>query len=214
MAKRTMLVIEPTADSCFNLARMRANGRAPTGEEFTRDLPGFVSAFVEVARALDGVVDEIELLNEPNIWNVGGTAVMPPERYVQLLKAVRPALQAVTPKMHLALNVNGIDTAYVAAVAKLGGLKLVDLVTVHAYRATPEHAPIIADLARLRRLIDQYAPGMPIVNSEQYYGLLAQGIAQGEFDRNYCGESEIDITGRTLQTVLHGLTVAHPPTAA
>ena len=210
VGKRNMLVIDPAADSSFNLARIRAKGVAPNEEEFARDLPRFVSAFVEVAQAMNGVVDEIELLNEPNIWTVRGNAVMPPARYVQVLKAVRPALQAAAPTMRLALNVSGIDTAYVGAIAKLGGLKLVDLVTVHAYRATPEHPPIATDLARLRSLLDQHVPGMPIVNSEQYYGLLAHGIAQGEYDRNYCGENEIDITGRTVQTVLHGLTVGAP----
>lgn len=207
---RVMIVLDPAAGSSLSLGRMRKLGVAPGEDELARDIPRFAAAFAATAQALAGVVDEIEMLNEPNIWTVRGAAMMPPERYVRLLQAVRPAMRAAAPGVRLALNVNGVDTAYVGAVAALGGLQLVDLVTVHAYRANPEHAPIIADLARMRALIDRFVPGMPIVNSEQYYGLLGHGIGQGEYDRNYCGEDEADITGRTLQTVLHGLTVGAP----
>lgn len=210
VAKRSMIVIDPAADSSFNLTRMAKLGHGPSEDEFVRDLPRFVTQFTTVAHGLDGVVDAIEMLNEPNIWTVKGVAMMPPERYVRLLAAIRPALRTAAPRMHLVLNVNGIDHAYVAAIAKLGGLKLVDEVTVHAYRANPEYAPIITDLARLRTLIDGFAPGMPITNSEQYYGLLDHGIGQGEYERSYCGDNEVDINGRTLQTILHGLTAGAP----
>ncbi len=208
-AKRTMIVIEPANDSTLNFHTMSKAGKPPTDEDVAKELPRYVAGFAEVAHALDGVVDEIEMLNEPNIWTVNGQSAMPPSRYMQVLSAVAPEVRRVAPHVKLALNVNGIDCDYVDAVAKLGGLKLIDLVTVHPYRNSAENAPIVNDLNRLRAIMDRAAPGMPIVNSEQYYGVL-NGIHQGEYERSYFAANETEQAGRILQTVLHGMTVGAP----
>ncbi|MCK6487091.1 MAG: hypothetical protein L6R48_01910 [Planctomycetes bacterium] len=209
-ARRNQVVIEPDEATCFHLGRMQKAGAPPDDAAFAADIPRYVARFCAVAGALAGQVDEVELLNEPNIWGVKGRHGMPPARYVQLLQAVRPALRAAVPGMRLAVQINGVDTAWLGQVAELGGLAQADLVTFHAYRANPEHPPLVDDLARLRALVDRYAPGMPLANSEQYYGLLGHGIPQGEWDRNYCGEDETDISARLLQSALHGLTVGAP----
>jgi hypothetical protein len=169
------------------------------------------------AVALGRLVDVYQLLNEPNIWRARegkkkGMTLMPAERYLRFLASGSAAIRKALPGAKIAANINGIDAAYTERLFSLGVARHIDVFTIHSYRAAPETPPTYEDLRRLRGLIDRFAPGLPIVNDEQYFGEREQFVGRGlEDDRDYFSDTEHELTGRVLQNFLHHLAADRVP---
>lgn len=208
--KSVMIVFDAGRDNPLTLRYMSRNGKLIPIEEREAAIPEFASRMALWVTALSNVLDVAEIFNEPNIWIVGGEKGMPPELYVNVLAAVHKAVRAVNTSVKLAANINGIDFEYTQKFLALGGANYIDVFTVHPYRTTAENPPLYEDYRRLRAVLDKAKPGIPVVNSEQYYG-VRNPIYQGEYDRNYFSDSEEDQAGRLLQTSLHGIAADRIP---
>jgi hypothetical protein len=118
--------------------------------------------------------------NEPNLsqfWQPSPNV----QDYIQLARAVGQTIRAVAPgETFVGPTTSGIDFNFLTSCFQGGLLDYFDAVSVHPYRSSgPETA--VADYARLRTLIDQYAPPgkiIPILSSEWGYHAVAVGEAQ------------------------------------
>jgi hypothetical protein len=208
-----MVCLEPDRTSPLRLRRMREAGRAPDEPAFATAVAAYAERAGRVAAGMRGIVASIELLNEPNIWDLAGGAGMPPERYARMAAAASAAIRAAAPDMAVAANVNGVDLAYLGAFLRAGGAAAVDLVTVHPYRAGPETPPIHDDLLRLRALLDGIRPGLGLASSEQYYGSREDPFANwDEYGRSYIADREAEQAARSLQSLLHACAAGAPYT--
>jgi hypothetical protein len=121
-----------------------------------------------------------ELWNEPNIsqfWTPAPNV----QDYIQLGLQVGQVIRAVAPNETFAGPATStIDFAFLQSCFQGGLLDYFDAVSVHPYRsAGPETAA--ADYARLRSLIDQYAPPgkfIPILSGEWGYSSVRIGPDQ------------------------------------
>ena len=208
--KSVMIVFDAGRDNPLTLRYMSRNGKLIPIEEREAAIPEFAARMALWVTALSNELAVAEIFNEPNIWIVGGEKGMPPELYVKVLQAVHKAVRAVNTSVKLAANINGIDMEYTDKFLKLGGANSIDVFTVHPYRATAENPPLFEDYRRLRAMLDKAKPGIPVVNSEQYFG-VRNPIYQGEYDRNYFSDSEEDQAGRLLQISLHGIAADRVP---
>jgi hypothetical protein len=205
-----MTVVNPPADSILNYHQMLKAKRVITDDELSDEIARFGAMFAHIAARLSKHIGYFEILNEPNLWTVAGEKGMTPERYAQVVKEVAPYVRAAVPNVKLAANVNGIDHAYAERFFAAGGGAFIDVFTVHPYRGAPENPPMYEDFKRLRTIIDKYQSGMPIINSEQYYGVRNQIYAH-EYARNYYADDEEDCAGRIVQTLLHGVAAERAP---
>ena len=111
-----------------------------------------------------------EMYNEPNIqfWKPKPKV----EDYVLLALEVGKALREAAPgEAYIGPATSQVDFAFLEACFKAGLLEYWSAVSVHPYRQTPPETAA-ADYARLRRLIDQYAPKgkyIPIYSGEWGY---------------------------------------------
>jgi len=202
--KAVIVVMAPAHDSPLNLREMKKQGRIPSAAELEPAIEAYAALVATNIRAMEGRLKIVEVLNEPNIWIVGGKNAMPPETYIKVLAKVHNVVRSTDQKTRLAANVNGIDLGYLGRLMELGAGKYIDVVTVHPYRNSAENPPLFEDYRKLRALLDRARPGIPVINSEQYYG-VRNLIYQHEFDRNYFADTEEDMAGRMTQTALHGI---------
>lgn len=130
------------------------------------------AAFAEAAaRRYAGKGILWEVWNEPNIkqfWRPQPSA----EDYCKLVEATAPRVRAADPSGRvLAPATSGIPFDWLEDCFKRGLLKHIDALSVHPYRSkAPE--TVVADYARLRNLIKQYAPEgkeIPVLSGEWGY---------------------------------------------
>ncbi|MDR2117333.1 MAG: glycoside hydrolase family 5 protein [Planctomycetaceae bacterium] len=112
-----------------------------------------------------------EMYNEPNLKRFW-TPKPDVEKFAQLALEVGQAIRSVAPnEIYVGPATSGIDFSFLESCFKAGLLEYWDAVTVHPYRpAIPE--TVLTDYARLRYLIDQYAPSgkfIPIIAGEWGY---------------------------------------------
>jgi hypothetical protein len=121
-----------------------------------------------------------ELWNEPNLdmfWQPHANV----QDYIQLGLVVGQAIRATAPgEIFMGPTTSGIDINFLTACFQGGLLNYFDAVSVHPYRSGGPES-VAADYARLRTLIDQYAPAgkfIPIVSGE--WGFSATGIGDAQ----------------------------------
>ena len=119
-----------------------------------------------------------EMWNEPNIsgfWKPDPNA----GDYVKLAKAVGEAIRKVAPdEMYIGPATSTIDLPFLEACFRGGLLEYWSAVSVHPYRQKPPET-VQAEYARLRRLIDRYAPKgkrIPILSGEWGYSCAWGGM--------------------------------------
>ncbi|MEN6356286.1 MAG: cellulase family glycosylhydrolase [Armatimonadota bacterium] len=119
-----------------------------------------------------------EIWNEPNreCWG----AKPNPEDYVELAKAVYPAVKEADPNALVAgPALNRWDYGYLAKAIKSGLLNYIDILSLHPYDpAMPEDA--IVFYSKVRSIIRKYDPqkiGIPIISGEWGYNTSKWGIS-------------------------------------
>ena len=111
-----------------------------------------------------------EMYNEPNIgfWKPKPDV----NQYILLAMEVGRALRAAAPEeSYIGPATSGVDFEFLEACFKAGLLEYWSAVSVHPYRQSPPETAA-ADYARLRRLIERYAPAgkpVPILSGEWGY---------------------------------------------
>ncbi|MCK6489506.1 MAG: hypothetical protein L6R48_14490, partial [Planctomycetes bacterium] len=198
--KPLMMAVDPPGGSPLSIRRWRQQNAIPERAVLEAEIPHLAARCARIAAAMRGRVVSLEVLNEPNIWIIDGRLGMPAELYARVLAACAPGIRAAG--LRVAANVNGIDRAYIQELLAAGAGAHIDELTVHPYRATPENPAIYEDLRRLRAVVDAVRPGLPIINSEQYY-LVLDRYSEHEHDRNYAAATEDDMAGRVMQALLH-----------
>lgn len=205
--------LDPDSASPLFLRNLRKAGAVPSDEQAAPAITAFALRAGRVAAGMGRTITTIELLNEPNIWDVNGAMGMPPARYARLVTEAAAAIRAAAPGMLVAANINGIDLPYVTAFLKAHGGDAIDLLTVHPYRTTPELPPIHDDLLRLRHIIDGFRPGLPMASTEQYYGSREDPFPNwNEYRRSYIADTEAEQAGRSAQSILHAVAAGVPYT--
>lgn len=189
----------------------------PGPEEIAKEASNFGTYCGMLAKNFGDVTDYFFLLGEINIWKtkggkLDGTKVMPPERAVQFIKEAAEQVHKNNSHTKLTSNVNGLSNFdYMEGLFKAGVAKYVDVFTVDAYQATPESPGVFENVKRLRSLIDKYAKGMPLMNTEQYFGVRDLFFNSQEADHDYFADNEEDHAGRLLQTYLHYIAADQAP---
>ena len=131
----------------------------------------------ELKTAADKVKGQVaiyEILNESNIWH-GRVANPDPKKYQEMtakanaatIVAAAAALQAVDPAVKIAGPTScHTDINWTANVLAFGADKVLDYITEHPYRELPELPDYADDLGSMRRMVDRYRPGLPVIASE------------------------------------------------
>jgi len=156
--------------------RFYDNGLSPSTDEGRRAFARWAAAAVERFKGR-GIL--WEMYNEPNI---GFWKPRPDVRqYVKLALEVGKAIRQVAPEeAYIGPATSGVDLAFLEECFKAGLLDYWSAVSVHPYRPrAPETAA--ADYARLRRLIEKYAPEgkrIPILSGEWGYSSTWPGMSE------------------------------------
>jgi len=122
-----------------------------------------------------------EIWNEPNIhfWQPKPDV----EQYITLARATAKAIREADPNATIVgPAISGFDPAFMEKFLASGALEYLDAVTVHPYRdykKPPESAA--ADYAKLRELIERYAPAakknkIPFLSGEWGYATHTKGL--------------------------------------
>lgn len=150
------------------------------GKEYTYENFGSkkaTDAFGEFAEACAELmkpygVDTLEIINEPNL-----SKVLKPDIYAGVLESVYRIVKEDYPNVKIAgptvaeIPVTS-ETDYIPELFKKGGLKNIDIVSVHPYnwRFAPEFAGNIEKINKLRELCKEYGkPNVPIWATETGY---------------------------------------------
>lgn len=213
--KITMLLIDPLPGS--KILPDNTYDEELSEEVVKSEIQNFAKHAANVASKLNDSVDYYQLVNEPNIWHARkgkkqGMKLVPPERYVEYVRAGSEAIRKVYPQAKIAANVNKIPLDYTEKLFEAGIAKYIDVFTFHPYQATPETPPLYDDILKLRRLIDRYAKGLPIINDETYFGLrnLIGWAFKEDVSDNFC-DNEDDQAGRIAQAYLHNIAADRVP---
>jgi polysaccharide biosynthesis protein PslG len=122
-----------------------------------------------------------EIWNEPNItfWKPKPDV----QQYIALVQATTRAMRGAVPDATIvAPATSTFPWEFLEALFKAGALEDLDAVSVHPYRKYSQGPETVsADYARLRTLIEQYAPPakkqMPILSGEWGYSSHAKGVS-------------------------------------
>lgn len=154
------------------------NGRAPSTSEGRRAFASWAAAAVSRYRGR-GILWEI--YNEPNtgFWTPAPRA----QDYVALALETSRAIHDVAPaEQIIGPAVWGVDLNFVEECLRAGLLDYWAAISVHPYRkAEPE--TVVEDYARLRQLIEKYAPPgkrVPIISSEWGYSAASFNVGEGK----------------------------------
>ena len=116
-----------------------------------------------------GRITHYEILNEPNLY-------LSPAAYLEYLKVAFQTIRKIDPDAKVVGfcatgDLGGKVDSFMSECLKLGGLSYADVVAFHPYDARNDDSPVPApeQIRTLRKLIDQYRPGMPLWNTELYY---------------------------------------------
>jgi polysaccharide biosynthesis protein PslG len=152
------------------------NGHAPYTDEGRRAFASWATAAVSRYRGR-GILWEI--YNEPNtgFWTPKPNI----SEYVKLALETSKAIHDVAPgEQIIGPAVWGMDFEFVEECLRSGLLNYWSAVSVHPYRK-PEPETVVDDYARLRKLIDKYAPAgkrVPIISSEWGYSAASFNVGE------------------------------------
>ena len=154
------------------------NGRAPFTNEGRRAFANWAAVAVSRYRGR-GILWEI--YNEPNtgFW----TPAPKVSDYIALALEASKAIHSVAPaEQIIGPAVWGMDLDFVEECLRAGLLNYWSAISVHPYRkAEPE--TVVDDYARLRQLVEKYAPTgrrVPIISSEWGYSAASFGVGEGK----------------------------------
>ena len=131
------------------------------------DWTDFVQALV---RHASGRIPYYEIVNEPNIQ------VADPEYYVHIQKLAYEIIRREAPKAKVVGicstgDFGGDIGGYIGKVGAQGAFEYLDIMSFHPYSGPTDVTPKTAEqqLAEIRRVVDRYRPGCPIIEDELYY---------------------------------------------
>jgi hypothetical protein len=200
------------------LQSWQANGIDPLliadyGNPLYDDVPEdyFDAPFTDTGRAAfanyaDAVATQFPQIKNLAIWNewdvnAAGPSNKTPESYLALLKATYPKLKANHPGLTI---VGGGDTdvtqvAWFEAFCQLGGLKYLDVVSIHPYNFLNAPEGLSAAIDRVRALIRQYNGGVDkpiwVTESGWYTGTYQSNVSEPT-QAMYAARAQLAVLGR------------------
>jgi hypothetical protein len=155
--------------------RLYDDGNSPCSDDGRKAFARWAAAAVRHFRGKNILW---EMWNEPNIgfWKPRPNV----SDYVKLALEVGRSIREAEPgETYIGPATSGVDFVFLESCFKAGLLEYWSAVSVHPYRQSPPET-VVSDYARLRRMIDQYAPKgkrIPILSGEWGYSAV-----WGKFD--------------------------------
>jgi len=152
------------------------DGHAPFTEEARNAFARWATAAVKHFRGRDIIW---EIYNEPNtgFWTPAPNI----SNYVKLALETSKSIHQVAPdEQIIGPGVWGFDLPFIEECLRAGLLDYWSAVSVHPYRKSDPES-VVDDYARLRKLIQQYAPAnkhIPIISSEWGYSSAAFNVGE------------------------------------
>jgi len=155
--------------------------RTPASPQHPESVAAFARWAAAAVRHFRGRHVIWEVWNEPNIgfWKPEPDV----RQYTALLLATAKAVRRADPQATLVAPASSaFPWTFLEDLFKAGALEHLDAVSVHPYR-NPKQGPetAVADYARLRGLVDRYAPagkkGLPILSGEWGYSTHTKGVS-------------------------------------
>lgn len=145
----------------------------------------------------------IEPFNEPHLWKKTrvqdpakrGQASMWPEKTAYLYRKTREILKRTAPGVKLyGPCTHFSEKNYNERFMKAGGAEVIDVFTFHAYNDDPDRDHVAEENLALKKMIHSFKPGMPIYNTEVYYGIRKhkRALSDDEAMRNYVKNTEME----------------------
>ncbi|WP_350275686.1 glycosyl hydrolase [Kribbella sp. HUAS MG21] len=164
------------------------------------------AAFANYADALATQFPQIKNLAIWNEWdvNASGPSNKTPESYLALLQATYPELKANHPGLTI---VGGGDTdvtqvAWFEAFCRLGGLKYLDVVSIHPYNFLKAPESLDAAIDRVRALIRQYNGGVDkpiwVTESGWFTGTAPDNVTE-PVQAMYVARAQMTVLGRGVE---------------
>ncbi len=166
----------------------------------------------QTTTSLNGVIDGLELLNEPFLWRVKsgplkGKATMGPEKTACLYKAAYPVIKKISPNIMVVGQCGGLrHVEWYESFFKAGGAKYIDAFTFHGYCDSPDLSNMYGAIMDMRKALAKYGrPNIPVWNGEQYFGSRSeiQRQHEGEYYRHYFKDKEIDTASVVASNLIH-----------
>ena len=159
----------------------------------------YLAEVKQVVTAFKGKVDGWELLNEPHLWRVRsgpdkGKRTMPPEKTASLYKAAYPLIKSISPSTMIVGPSTGLHyPEWTKGFLKAGGAKYIDVFTFHGYCDSPDLVDMYGKIMEYRKWLASYnRPGIPVWNTEQYFGAQIPYIPSSTF---YTKAFNFDVPG-------------------
>lgn len=157
---------------------------------------------------LDGVVQGVELFNEPHLWRFRDGPRqdfpnMPPQKVAQFYRIAREEIDRASSPIRLLGPVAWGD--YGRQFLAEGGAGAIDIFSFHGYNETPDSGKIFAQLTKYREVLRQAKRSLPLWNTEAYYGVRNHAVWEmdSEAQRSYFSDTESEHAANCAVNLLH-----------
>ncbi len=172
---------------------------------------------ISLYEAFNGNFHHVHAIGEPNNFRVRkgpdkGKMIFPPEAYADYLIFTHEYLKKKGKNIPLNASCSGYAVEdYLKAICKSGAHKYINTLNAHFYQSTPESPALYEKVLKHKQLMKKYNAHINFINTEAYYGLVSMyTTTYGEYNRHYFAKTEIDHTGRILQSYLHHIALDIP----
>lgn len=164
--------------------------------------------FGSVLRKLDGVVQGVELFNEPHLWRFRDGPRqdfpnMPPQKVARFYRIAREEIDRMHSPIRLLGPVAWGD--YGLQFLAKGGAGAIDIFSFHGYNETPDAGKIFEQLTKYRAFLKQAKRSLPLWNTEAYYGVRNHAVWEmdSEAQRSYFSDTESEHAANCAINLVH-----------
>ena len=157
---------------------------------------------------LDGVVQGVELFNEPHLWRFHDGPRkdfpnMPPRKVAKFYQIAREEIDRMHSPLRLLGPVAGKE--YGLAFLDEGGADTIDIYSFHGYNETPDAGKIFEQLTKYRTVLSEKKRPRPLWNTEAYYGVRNHAVWEmdSEAQRPYFADTESDHAANCAVNLVH-----------
>lgn len=157
---------------------------------------------------LDGVVQGVELFNEPHLWRFRDGPRkdfpnMPPQKVANFYRIAREEINRANSPIRLLGPVawGNYGLKFLAE----GGAGAIDIFSFHGYNETPDTGNIFEQLTQYRESLKQAGSPLPLWNTEAYYGVRNHAVWEmdSEAQRSYFSDTESEHAANCAVNLVH-----------
>ncbi len=177
--------------------------------EVTPELAAAYAADLEpVLAGLAGTVQGVELFNEPYLWRFRDGPQkdhpnMPPAKVARYHRIAREAIDRKQLPLQLIGPVS--QGKYGFDFLDAGGLEAIDGYSFHGYGESADIMDTWNQIAGCRKYLERKGKALPILNTEQYYGVRRHFVTNqdNEAQRGYFSDSEPEHAAKVAAELIH-----------